>query len=197
MLYSVIRAMVKFMFFFLGLKSEGIHNLPEKGPVIIAANHVSNWDPVVVVISVKRPIYFMAKAELFSNILFTKVFGALHAFPVRRGHADRQAIRHALDILDDGQVLGIFPEGARKKVQKDTTVQNGVAMLALKSGVPVVPVACIGTDRKLPLGWIKPLIVKVGKPITLEKYEGQKLKSATLEQLSHEIMDEINTLLSI
>lgn len=196
MFYTVIRDLVKFIFIFLGLKSEGIHNLPEKGPVIIASNHVSNWDPVIVGISFKRPIYFMAKAELFSNKILGNVLKALHAFPVKRGQADRKALRYALEILEQGKVLGIFPEGARKKVVPDAQVQGGVAFIALKSGAPVVPVACIGTDRGFPLGWTKPLVVRVGEPINLEKYAGQKLSSSTLEQVSKEIMNEINTLLS-
>ncbi|MDD2586258.1 MAG: lysophospholipid acyltransferase family protein [Syntrophomonadaceae bacterium] len=196
MFYSVIRDIAKLIFIFLGFKSEGIHNLPEKGPVIIAANHVSNWDPVLVAISVKRPICFMAKAELFSNKGFAKVLKTAHAFPVKRGQADRKALKYALEILEQGKVLGIFPEGARKKVVPDAKVQSGVALIALKSGAPVIPIACKGTDRGFPLGWTKPLVVRVGEPINLEKYEGQKLSSSTLEQVSKEIMNEINTLLS-
>lgn len=194
MLYKVVRGLLKFVFIFLGLKSEGLHNLPEKGPVILAANHVSNWDPVLVALAVKRPISFMAKAELFSNPVLAAIMRAVYAFPVKRGTADRKAIREALDVLQEGRVLGIFPEGARRKVQQDATVQAGVAMIALKSGAPVVPVACVGTDRTFPLGWIRPLVIRIGPPIKLDSCAG-KMNSAGLEDLSLRIMKEIQLLL--
>lgn len=194
MLYYMVRGLLKFVFFFLGLKFEGLHNLPEKGPVIIAANHVSNWDPVLVALAVKRPIAFMAKVELFHNPIIAAIMRAVYAFPVKRGTADRKAIRQALDILQEGRVLGIFPEGARKKVQQDATVQAGVAMIALKSGAPVVPVACVGTDRSFPLGWTRSLVIKIGKPILMESREG-KMNSALMEEMSLRIMKEIQLLL--
>ncbi|HBQ87678.1 MAG TPA: 1-acyl-sn-glycerol-3-phosphate acyltransferase, partial [Syntrophomonas sp.] len=109
MFYRFVRDLVRFLFYFLGLKIEGVRNLPAQGPVIIAANHVSNWDPVLVGISFKRPVHFIAKAELFTNPVLGKLLTGLNAFPVKRGTPDRRAIRQALDILDMGEVLGIFP----------------------------------------------------------------------------------------
>jgi len=195
MLYYAIRGILKFIFFFLGLKSEGIHNIPKKGPVIIASNHVSNWDPIVVALVVHRPVYFMAKEELFRNILSAKFFSKLHAFPVKRGAADRKAIKCAIDLLKQGKLVGIFPEGRRSK-EAVTQAQAGVAMIALKSKVPVVPVACLGTDRKLPLGWSRPLVVRAGKAISVEKYARENLNTEVLEKLRDEIVNEINVLLS-
>ncbi|WP_242848984.1 lysophospholipid acyltransferase family protein [Syntrophomonas palmitatica] len=177
------------------MKSEGIHKLPDKGPVIVAANHVSNWDPILVGVVLKRPVHFMAKAELFQNRFLSALFSGLHAFPVKRGAADRKAIRKAMDLLDQGEILGIFPEGARKKLKPDAAIQSGVAMIALKTGVPVLPVACIGTDRNFPLGWFKPLMVRIGNLITLEEYHNQKVNSSSMEELSQKIMQEINLLM--
>ncbi len=194
MLYKICRAILKLFLFLCGLKSEGIHKLPDKGPVIVAANHVSNWDPILVGVVLKRPVYFMAKAELFENRFLSALLLRLNAFPVKRGAADRKAIRYAMDILNRGEVLGIFPEGARKKVKPDASVQSGVAMIALKTGVPVLPVACIGTERDFPLGWFKPLTVKIGNLITLEGYVDQKVNSASMEELTQRIMQEINLL---
>lgn len=196
MFYSFARALARFFLLLLGYKTEGVENMPPQGPVIIAANHVSNWDPVVVGISFKRPVHFIAKVELFNNVLLGKLLTKLNAFPVKRGTPDRKAIRQALDILQNGEVLGIFPEGERKKEGKETNAHSGIAMLALKSGAPVLPVACIGTRRNLPVGWVKPLVVRVGEPILLSEYEGQKVTSANLEKVSIQIMNEINTLLS-
>lgn len=196
MLYRIVKAVLQFLLWPLRLKSEGLENIPAQGPVIIAANHISNWDPVVVAISVKRPICFIAKAELFNNVLLGYIFKKLYAFPVKRGTADRQAIRHALEILEQSKVLGIFPEGQRQKSDMHGKAHAGIAMLALKSRAPVIPVACIGTNRNIPLGWLSPLIVRVGKPIYLEKYWDQRINSATMEKVSLEIMKEINSLLS-
>ncbi len=195
MLYSFLRAILQVLFFLLGLKAEGLHNIAEKGPLILAANHVSYWDPIVVAIAVKRPINFMAKAELFDHHLLGFFVKRLNAFPVRRGMADRNAIKKALLFLEEGKILGIFPEGMRNLKEEDLKAQAGVAMIALKSGAPVVPVACVGTNRILPLGWFRPLKVRVGDPIGLEEYQGQKVNSAVMEKLSSEIMTKINLLL--
>jgi 1-acyl-sn-glycerol-3-phosphate acyltransferase len=195
MLYKSIRALLRFIFYFLGLKVEGLENIPRTGPVIIAANHVSNWDPVVVALVVKRPIHFMAKVSLFKFKLTEKLFITLHAFPVKRGVADRQAIRQALLVLEEGNVLGIFPEGARNKTG-DLKALAGVGMIALKSGAPVVPVACLGTRHILPLGWLDPLVVRIGKPVYSEEIPAPVAKSSRMEQYSGEIMNKIKILLN-
>lgn len=194
MLYSIVRGFLRFIFYFLGLKAEGLENLPESGPYIIAANHVSNWDPVVVALVLKRPVHFMGKTALFKNRIMAAICTALHAFPVKRGVPDRQAIRRALQVLEEGKVLGIFPEGARNTTG-DMKALPGVAMIALKSGAPVVPVACLGTRHTLPFGWIDPLVVRVGQPIYNAEIPEQGAKSARMEQLSEDLMNKINILL--
>ncbi|MGE5391468.1 MAG: lysophospholipid acyltransferase family protein [Deltaproteobacteria bacterium] len=195
MLYKLARAIFKVFLAVLGLKTEGLHKLPKKGPVIIAANHMSNWDPVLVGVAIKRPIHFISKAELFDNRIMSIILTRLNAFPVKRGSTDIKAIRYALDLLKQGNILGIFPEGARKKLYPDAVVQTGVAMFALKSGAPVIPVACIGTGSTFPLGWFKPLLVRVGDPINLGEYLGKKINSNILQDASLTIMNEINLLL--
>ncbi|KUG04667.1 1-acyl-sn-glycerol-3-phosphate acyltransferase [hydrocarbon metagenome] len=197
MFYYFIRGLVKFALLFLGLKYEGIHNLPKKGPAIIAANHISSWDPFLVAVASPRPVYFLAKAELYNNRLLAAILKGLHAFPVKRGTADRGAIRKALDILNKGRFLGIFPEGTRTTDTAVQAAQTGAAMLALKSGAELIPVACIGTARRIPWGWGRTkLTVRVGSPMDLSVYREQKANSATLEKLSSEIIKEINLLLS-
>lgn len=195
MVYYIVRSLVKFGLLILGLKYEGLHNLPEKGPVIIAANHVSMWDPLLVGVSSPRPIYFMAKAELFESRMGKLLFQSLHAFPVKRGAADRNAIRRGLEILAEGRVLGIFPEGTRRSEMADSSVHAGVAMLALKSNAVIIPAACIGTEKKIPWGWKGGLTIKLGKPVDTRKYQGMKVNSAVLDNLSREIMTQINLLL--
>lgn len=195
MLYSFLRAIFRVVFILLGLKAEGLHNIAKKGPLILAANHISYWDAIMVGIATKRPIYFMAKSELFSYPLLGFFIKWLNAFPVRRGIADRNAIKNALSILGEGKILGIFPEGMRNLKGEELKAQAGVALIALKSGVPVVPVACIGTDRILPCGWFRPLLVRIGEPINLAGYQGRKVNSTALEEISEEIMSKINLLL--
>lgn len=200
MLYRVLRIILRGLFILVGLKSRGSDNLPTEGAVIVAANHVSNWDPIVVGVILKRQVHFMAKAELFNNKFLGTLLTKVNAFPVRRGAADRKAIRSAMKCLQEGKVLGIFPEGARNKTGEDMKAQSGVAMLALKTGAPVIPVACVGTERKLPLGWLRPLEVRIGEPIysiqegTSEQH--QKVTSAEMEAFSEKIMLQINSLLS-
>ncbi|MEA1961952.1 MAG: lysophospholipid acyltransferase family protein [Bacillota bacterium] len=196
MLYRVVYLVGRFIFRIMGLSSEGIENLPAEGPVIIAANHVSNWDPIVVGLMINRPVHFMGKAELFNNQLLGTLLLKLNAFPVKRGAADRKAIRTALERLQQGNVLGIFPEGARNKTGEDLKPQLGVAMLALKSGAPIVPVACVGTDCRFPFGWFRPLRVIVGEPILTAEGMQKKVSSAEMSNLSEEIMLKINLLLS-
>jgi 1-acyl-sn-glycerol-3-phosphate acyltransferase len=195
MLYAFIRGLGRLIFYFLGLKVEGLSNLPSTGAVIIAANHVSNWDPVVIALALDRPIHFMGKSELFKCEILGKFITKLNAFPVRKDVPDRQAIKKALQVLAEGQVLGIFPEGGRN-FTGDMKAQPGVVLLALKSGAPIVPVGCMGTNHRLPLGWFHPLLVRVGEPFYLRKIEDQKSKSAVMEQLSTDIMNKINSLLN-
>ena len=194
MFYTIIRGILRFIFCFLGLKAEGLENIPGSGPIIIAANHVSNWDPVVVALVINRPVYFMGKTALFKYKIMDKVVRALHAFPVKRGVPDRKAIRRALQVLEEGKVLGIFPEGARN-ITGDMKPLPGVAMIARKSGAPVVPVACLGTRHTIPFGWFDPLIVRVGPPIYHGEMYEQGGKTARMEQISEEIMNKINILL--
>ncbi|CFX21567.1 1-acyl-sn-glycerol-3-phosphate acyltransferase [Syntrophomonas zehnderi OL-4] len=195
MFYKTARAIFRFVFIILGLKVEGHENIPREGPLILASNHVSNWDPVMVALAVNRPVHFMAKAELFNYNILGKLLIKLHAFPVRRGSGDRQAIRHALRVLEQGHVLGIFPEGARNREDQNITAQSGTAMIALRSKVNVVPVACIGTGRIIPVGWLRPLVVRIGEPISLDEYRDQKVNSSNLEKLNTEIEDKIIRLL--
>lgn len=195
MFYSFIRGFFRIFLLILGLKIEGLHNLPQKGPVIVAANHISNWDPILVGVSLPRPVHFMAKAELFKNALLAGICRGLNAFPVQRGAADRNAIRLALEMLKDGEMLGIFPEGARRKVVAETSIQPGVAMLALKSGAVVVPLAITGTEGIFPCGWFKPLRVRIGQPLDLAAYRQEKYSSALLGTISKDIMAQIDILL--
>ncbi|MBP1761998.1 MAG: 1-acyl-sn-glycerol-3-phosphate acyltransferase [Firmicutes bacterium] len=196
MLYNTARAILRYIFLILGLKIEGFSNIPPSGAIIVAPNHLSYLDPLLVAVAINRPVNFMAKAELFHNKILGKLLTMVYAFPVKRGNGDRHAIRHALQLMEEGKVLGIFPEGTRKKPGQVEHTQGGAAMIALRSGAPVLPIACIGSDKTIPCGWLWPLIIRIGEPISMLDYQDQKINSETMEKLSNEITDKINALLS-
>jgi 1-acyl-sn-glycerol-3-phosphate acyltransferase len=124
---------------FLGFEVHGAHRVPEKGPLIVAANHRRFFDPVFVSMSVPRRVRWMAKKELFT-FPFGRFFYFLGTFPVDRQGGGRAALRTALRFLAEGRTLGIFPEGTRRKEGVSREAKSGAALLAARSGAPVLPV---------------------------------------------------------
>src|ERR671931_501189 len=125
----------------------GRGNVPKTGGVLLAPNHRSFLDPFVIGTCVRRPIYFMAKQELFRNRLQAWFLNSLGAFPVRRGEADEESVATALALLERGEAVVIFPEGTRIRSGSLARPRRGVGRLALESGAPVVPIALTGTER--------------------------------------------------
>lgn len=161
-LYCITRGLVYlFLKVLFRLQIEGKENIPQKGSFIATANHISALDPPVLSASIHRQVFFMAKEELFKNPFIGWYFKTIGTFPVRRGMGDRRAIKRALQILNNGDVLGIFPEGTRKSGE----IQMGVVMMATRTGSPILPVALHNTDRKVSRG---PIRVVIGKPFTLD-----------------------------
>ena len=148
------------------LRWTGAEHLPEGG-FVLASNHVSNVDPFILGVPLwpRRHVNYMAKAELFNRWLGWAM-RAIGTFPVRRGEADADAMRTALQLLRDGEVIGMFPEGtrARKGLRKKHVPQAhaGTARIALSAGVPLVPAAIAGTDRLLGRG---PIAIAFGPPV--------------------------------
>jgi 1-acyl-sn-glycerol-3-phosphate acyltransferase len=126
---------------------EGLENLPLDGPVIIAANHLTNFDVFPMQFSLPRPIFFMGKAELFNNPVMDYALRNLGAFPVYRGEKDQWALEHARSVLDHGAVLGMFPEGTRSKSSGLGVAKTGTARLAIDKGCPIVPMLVMMSDR--------------------------------------------------
>ncbi len=131
---------------FMQLEVEGLEYFPVAGPVIVAANHVSNYDPFPMQFSLPRPIFYMGKASLFKFPVMDIALRNLGAFPVYRGEKDAWALLHARRILDHGQVLGMFPEGTRSKGRGLGVAKTGVARLALETNCTISPMTIIGTD---------------------------------------------------
>lgn len=130
----------------------GLENIPKSGSFIIASNHASNLDPFIVGITFPRRVTFVAKEELFKQRFLGFVLAAWGAFPIRRGSSDFRALREALRRLKAGYPLVIFPEGTRKVSNNSKNPEQGVGFIAVKSGVPVIPVYVDGSDKLLPPG---------------------------------------------
>jgi glycerol-3-phosphate dehydrogenase (NAD(P)+) len=148
----------------------GREHIPDRG-VILAANHRSFLDPFVIGCCVRRPVYFMAKQELFKNPLIGWFLNCMGAFPVRRGESDEESVATALALLERGEAVVIFPEGTRIRTGSLQRPKRGVGRLALESGKPVVPIAVTGSESARE-GWkIKPVKVHIraGAPLTFPR----------------------------
>ncbi len=185
-LYVLIREMFR-VFYTLWFRVDSSHRerVPARGPVVVCGNHFSWWDPVTIAIMVRRPVYFMAKAELFAIPVFGPILKRIGAYPVRRGLPDRTALRRTYDLLEKGHAIGMFPEGTRTRTGYIGKAEPGAALVAVKTGSPVVPVAIIGQYRFR--GRIQ---VNFGEPVYLS-VEGGKARNEELARLSESIMDRI------
>lgn len=141
----------------------GLEHVPRGGPLLVVANHFSWLDPPLVGTVLPRKVHFMAKQELFRYPLFGWLLRRLGAFPVRRGHPDRQALRHSLDLLRRGEVVGLFPEGTRSRGFLGP-FEPGAGLLAVRSGAPVLPVAIDGPYR---IG--RRIRVRIGPPLRWDR----------------------------
>lgn len=155
------------------LRRVGREHIPRSGAVLLAPNHRSFLDPWVIGVCLKRPAFFVAKAELFENRLIGWFLNALGAFPIRRGESDAEAMSTARILLERGNALMIFPEGTRIRSGPLAKPKRGIGRLALQTGAPVVPVAVHGTERARRRFVIRPCKVRVraGRPLTFPLVE--------------------------
>jgi 1-acyl-sn-glycerol-3-phosphate acyltransferase len=170
------------------MRVEGAAHVPAGGPVILASNHRSNMDPVLLAAAVRRPVAFMAKAELFVWPLGA-ILRAIGQFPVQRGGIDREALRRTSTVLARGWVLGLFPEGTRGD-GSFASMHPGLGYIVLRERCPVLPVAIFGTERvRRRLGWLplaSPVRIVIGPPIDLPAAaadrSGRRRATETLRQ---------------
>ncbi len=171
-IYWVLRAiLVPFFLVYLRMQRVGREHLPRSGPLLLAANHRSFLDPFVIGTLVRRPVYYMAKRELFEKRWQAWILNALGAFPVDRGAGDGDAMATARAILERGDCVVVFPEGTRMRRRPLGEPKRGVGRLALETGAPVAPIAVMGTDE-VRRGWrIRPRKVRlrVGRPLTTRR----------------------------
>ena len=172
----------------------GAENWPRRGPALIASNHASNLDPCLLGIAFSGQIRWMAKAELWKIPVVGWLFTKLGSFPVRRGESDREAIRYARELLSEGWIVGMFPEGTRQRDGGLGEAQAGVGLMALEPGVPVIPVRVRGHENILRGGrFRRPHIsVTVGPPVDLDMPKMSRGRAA--HEASRRIMEAIAAL---
>jgi 1-acyl-sn-glycerol-3-phosphate acyltransferase len=181
---------------FGSLEVVGIENVPKSGALLVSCNHQSDADPPVLIYSINRPMWFMAKRTLFRGPLLSFFFRKVHVFPVDRDGRDFEALHWAQEIVDSGRALAIFPEGSRSPggLRKG---QDGLAYIALRTGAPILPVAIIGTEGikhmlRVPFHFQK-LRVVIGEMYTLPP--APRIDRSLLQGVTTQIMRSIAELL--
>jgi len=182
---AICRTIVRGLY---GFRAVAAENVPASGPVIVACNHVSYLDPVVLGIGIVRPLTYLAKKELFAIPVLGPVITGLGVYPLDREAGGVAAVRAALRALKEGRCVGIFPEGTRNRTG-NAEGKGGAALLAALSGAPVVPAAISGTRRARPF---HPIRVIYGEPIAVERR--RKADGDDLEKWTAEIMRRIRAL---
>ena len=190
MLYKVLVKVLRFLLLFaFRIKFTGRENIIKEGPFILAVNHKCLLDPILAGIACPRQLSFMSKAELFKNKLFGAFISKLGAFPVHRGAGDINALKTAFKILKSGGAMLIFPEGRRVKNGQRVRAKSGVAVIAQKMNVPVIPVHIDGEYK-----WMNKIHVRIGEPISFEEHAGKKLSNEELQAIAESVLDTIYNL---
>lgn len=178
--YKIVMAIVRgFYRVVFRLKIEGLENVSKDEPFVVCANHKSLLDPPLLGVCIPIGMKFMAKEELFKNKFFGSILRALGAFPVKRGKSDIGALKSAISTLKNGESLVIFPEGTRSKKPYMNKGKSGAVLIAIKAGVNILP---IGIGGKY--GLFSKVTVKIGEPIDLAGYFGEKLPSEELQTIT-------------
>ena len=180
---------------------KGRDNVPEQGPLLVAANHLGMADQYFIAVNIKRRMMYMAKEELFRHRPISLLVQAFGAFPVRRGLIDRRSLGQANQILNSGLALFMFPEGTRSKDAKLQPAFTGSALIALNNNVPILPIGITGLEnvRKGPLWWIVhrhqlTVGINIGRPFYLPAQNG-RLTKKKLREMADLIMERIAELL--
>jgi len=189
MLYRIARALVRFAYFFIfRVKVCGRENIPQEGGIIFCGNHRSNHDAPLVFFSQKRKLSFMAKDSLFSFKPFGWFLKKFGVFPIKRGAGDIGAVKKAIEIVETGNALVMFPEGTRNRTEEPVLeFKNGAALIAKKGNALLVPFAISGKYR-----WFSKKTVTFGTPINLKEY-GEK---PDLKQVTEDLQNAVVKMLT-
>lgn len=192
--YAILRFIISIPFkIIFNIKYEGTENVPQTGSVILAGNHRTWFDPILIAIKVKYISSYMAKAELFKYFPLNLIIRAVHGFPTRRNSGDVSALSLAEKYIRNGYNLTIFPEGTRSRDGKIGKAKSGVAYIASKCGVPVYPV---GISYKGHLKFRRKITVRFGKPIMPEELKLESMSKTDLRAAGEKIMSKIALLVN-
>ena len=197
--YIVVPIVKTLLFLFSRWQIKGRENIPSQGPVLVISNHLSFADIPLLGVSLGRRLIFMAKKELFHFRFIGYLVGGLGSFPVHRGRLDRKALSQAERVLAEGLALVMFPEASRSKNAQLKPAFPGSALVALRSGAPILPVAITGTEKIKNAAWQlrRPQItVNIGHPFHLPPVNGKSSKTE-LAELTNIIMGHIAELLPV
>ena len=165
----------------------GKENVPAEGNAIICCNHYSNYDPFAAAIYLDRLPRYIGKKELFENKILAYLLKEVRVFPIdRKAAMDMKAVKTALKILKEGEILGIFAEGKRVKEGEQVDAKGGVALFAMKGNANVIPCAISGKYKFR--GKIR---VEYGEPLTLEEFRGQKLTTEVMDEITGVVMGKV------
>ena len=183
---------------FVRVRVEGREHVPRRGPVILASNHRSFLDSIFIPLVMRRRVTFVAKAEYFDDPKVAWFFRSCGQIPIRRegGSASERALASATEVLRSGNVFGIYPEGTRTRDGYLHRGHTGVARLAMRCNVPIVPIGLIGTDDVQPIDSRLPRLfqrvtIRFGEPIDPARYSGREHDRMALRELTDEVMYEI------
>ena len=196
MIYIVAK-IISYIFckIYFRLEVKGADNIPKKGGVLVASNHSSFLDPVIVGVGIFRPTYYLTKQSLFDAPILGLLIRALHTIPVRRERVSISTFKELIKSLDSKKVIILFPEGTRSSDGKLGQGKVGVGMLSLKADVPIVPAYIDGATKAFPKygKWIYPRKIRVifGKPIMPN---GKAPNKDNYREISTQVMESINSL---
>jgi len=184
-LKAIFNAVAKIIF---RVKVVGEENVPETGSYILCGNHIHALDAPALVVTAKRKIIFMAKAELLENKILAYLAKVFEIIPVKRGTADMDAIKSSMKAIKNGELLGLFPEGTRNGMAKNSSIKGGAAFMALKTNTPVIPIGIQGSFKPF-----KKVVIRYGKPLDFSEYavKSGKPEKEHLEIVTEKIMSEI------
>ena len=191
--YSVLRPLWRFVY---QMRVAGLENFPRTGPVVVACNHRAMTDPFLLGINLPRQVHYMAKAELYKFKPLAWAMEKFGTFPVSRGEADRTAIKRGLEILEHGEILGLFPEGHCNKGEGLAPLRSGISLFSLREGVVTIPAVMRGTDRAFKRGipHFPKIDVVIGEPLQMPGPEVPRTERGRV--VTERVREALETLLA-
>ena len=183
------RIVVTIVSWFFRVEVKGIENVPDENATLLCANHVGGFDMLFIGYKLNRLVHYMAKAELFKIPVLKQLIKAYGAFPVNRGRADITAVKGAYSLLDKGEIVGIFPEGTRRKAGKKVKIHSGAVNIALKKNVPILPVGIKATYKMF-----SKVEIVFGEPYFIDYDAEKKYTIDEIKEMSENLMRKIYSL---